>query len=58
MRRLTLDKVGSSVTAGKAFADDLRGKAKVCAAFAAAKVGGVAGEELSFRGYDWGGIKI
>ncbi len=55
---LTLDKIGSSVTAGEAFADDLRGKAEICAAFAAAEVGGVAGEELSFRGYDWVGIKI
>ncbi len=58
MGGLTLDKIGSSVTAGESFADDLGSKTKVCAAFAAAKVGGVAGEELPLRGYDGVGIKI
>ena len=58
MGGLALDKVGSPVTTGKAFADDLRSKAQICAAFAAAKVGGVTGEELPFRRYDWGGIEI
>ncbi len=55
---LALDEVGPPVTAGKAFADDLRGEAEICAAFAAAKVGGVPGEEPFLRRSDWARIEV
>jgi hypothetical protein len=58
VRGLALNKVGAPVTASKALADDLRGETEVGIAFAAAKMGSMIGEKLSFWSSDRDGVDI